>query len=166
MWQNNLLIFVPLMAICLELLLPSLENAGRRVIVSLVVISFWTALRSHQQDWRRVTLASLTSLVGAVITFVLATRFQLGPMVASGLVGVVGGRLLPEDRQLQLYLGAFVGMSSAVRFPHFAHLVLAGALGGLLWELLEASWSGIGGRLGTLAASAVLIVLLLSGGGW
>ena len=154
------------MVICLELFLPNLGNAVRIIITSLVIIGSWLALRQAKPSWKRVVSTSCTSLGGAVVTFILSNHFQLGPVVASGLVGVLGAQVLAEERQLQLYLGAFVGMSSALRFPKFLPLILAGALGGVLFELLKEAWSGVGGRLGTLAATAVLIVLVVGGGGW
>ena len=44
-------------------------------------------------------------------------------------------------------------------------VIAAGLIGGILWEVLNETWNGVGGRLGTLAAAAVLAVLLTFGGG-
>ena len=79
-------------------------------------------------------------------------------------MGLLGAQVLKGRDQLVMYMGAFVGMSSALRFPTLAPLVAAGLLAGVLFELTDECWVGVGGRLGTIAAAAVVVVLALIGG--
>lgn len=166
MWRD-LLMLIPVIVLIVDFSNSLIGEFGQRVTMFLIVVGFLIALgKANNLNWRKIALSALTSLIGALSTFLLSNHLHLGPLIASGLVGLLGARLFSEKRQMQIYLGAFVGMSSALRFPHLALLLGAGALGGVLWELLDASWVGVGGRLGTLAATAVLIILLVSGGVW
>ena len=166
MWFQALII-LPIIFVCWEFVCVSFSHKGKTALAIFVLLSLFQAVRKlGKPDWKRLGLAVLFSTCGALSAFLLANYFRLGPVLASGIVGLVGARLLSEQGQLQLYLGSFVGMSAAARFPHTGLLVCAGAAAGVLWCVLEQTWSGVGGRLGTIAAAAVLITLLFSGGGF
>lgn len=165
MWRN-ILIFLPLVTATLQLggLLNS--AAGRLLSLALIFSGFIVIFKKRVLPrWQTVLRSALLSLGGACTTFLLANYLGLGILLGSAVVALVGARFLSDQDQLVLYLGTFVGMSSTIRFPTFLPLVAAGLLGGILWEALDESWVGVGGRLGTLAATAVLIVLVFSGGG-
>lgn len=164
MWYQAL-IFVPLVAVVLDLLglLPSL--LGRSIIVAVFLLGIVGAAgRSALQLSSRYLRSAVISCAAAVITFLLSTKLELGTVVASGLVGLLGAQVLHGREQLILYLGTFVGMSSTLRFPSLGPLVVAGLVGGILFELSDELWVGVGGRLGTIAAAAVVVVLALMGG--
>ena len=59
-------------------------------------------------------------------------------------MGLLGAQVLKGRDQLVMYMGAFVGMSSALRFPTLAPLVAAGLLAGVLFELTDECWVGVG----------------------
>lgn len=162
--RRQFVILLPALAICIQLFLPSFLLNGKLVLSILVIISIYANLKELKPSIKQLFLTSLISVVGGVGTFVLANNLALGPVIASGLIGLAGARLLSEERQFQLYLGAFVGMTAAFHFTTIIPLIFASALGGIYWELLCESWQGVGGRLGTLAASAVLTLLLITGG--
>lgn len=165
MWRH-VLIFLPLVVATLELGSHMVGSWQRLMTTSVIIMGFFAILRKpHHSNWKKMARPALLSLGGTIPTFILANQFNFGPLVASGLVGLVGARFLSEQDQLPFYLGVFVGMSSSLRFSTLTPLIGAGILGGILWELLDDAWVGVGGRLGTLAATAVLIVLLMSGGG-
>lgn len=163
---RHLLIFLPLVGAVLDLLGLLASWWGRLVCFALLSAGLLGLLRQEGvPGWPKLGRSALLSLGGAVVTFLLANNLQLGTVVASALVGLTGAALFDSDGALVVYLGAFVGMSSPLRFPTLLPLAAAGLLGGVLFELLAESWSGVGGRLGTLAATGVLVVLLLGGGG-
>lgn len=164
MW-HQLLIFLPLLAALLDVtnLLPT--PFGRVLVLVALVIGVVAALsRRTFKLSRQIVRSALISLVGALFTFVFSTRLGMGPVVASALVGLIGSQVVKDREQLIMYLGAFVGMSSIVLFPSLTPLVGAGILGGLLFELTDECWVGVGGRLGTIAAASVVVVLSLIGG--
>lgn len=163
---QHALILLPLIVATLELITPLFHQGGNLVCLALIVVVFMIVpKRCGFKDWQRVYPSALISAGGALATFLLANHLALGPLAASAVVGLAGAAFLVERHQLILYLGAFVGMSSANRFPSLILLVIAGLLGGALWEILSDTWNGVGGRLGTVAATAVLVVLLTLGGG-
>ncbi len=163
---RHALILLPLVVAALELVRPLFDHGGSWVCLALIAIVFVLApKRCNLDDWPRVLPSALISTGGTLATFLLANHLNLGPLVASAVVGLLGTTVFKEHNQLVWYLGAFVGMSSALRFPSLGLLITAGLLGGVLWEVLNETWNGVGGRLGTVAATAVLVVLLTFGGG-
>lgn len=163
---RHALILLPLIVATIELIKPLFNAEGSLVCLALLVVLLAIVPKKCRfSDWQRVLPSALISAGGALATFLLANHLGLGPLVASALVGLVGATFFVERYQLILYLGAFVGMSSSNRFPSVTLLVVAGLVGGALWEILSDTWNGVGGRLGTVAAAAVLVVLLTLGGG-
>lgn len=164
---RHVLMFLPSVMVVLGVLRGNLGPCATFLAATFVALGFLLLVwEGSFSPWCHFLRSALISLAGALATFFLANSVKLGTLVASGLVGILGGRLLKEEDQLTLYLGAFVGMSSLARFPSLGPLLLAGLVGGILRELLDEAWVGIGGRLGTMAAIAVLIILMLGGGGW
>ncbi|WP_435366079.1 hypothetical protein [Haloarchaeobius sp. DYHT-AS-18] len=101
--------------------------------------------------------------VGAVVTFVASTRFGLGPVVASALVGLVAGVSLPvvspnlgSVLASAAYCSSFVGMSSTERLETEASVGLAGVLCGVVFVTVAPAFAGAGGKLGTTAFIACL----------
>ena len=163
---QHALILLPLFVATLELTIPFFSKTSGLIYLSLVTFIFIVApKRCAIGDWRKILPSALISALGAVATFALANHLDLGPLVASAIVGLVGTFFLAEDDQLKIYLGAFVGMTSVARFPSLGLVVVAGLVGGVLWQVLNETWNGVGGRLGTIAAAAVLVVVLTLGGG-
>lgn len=164
MW-HHILIFLPLLGAILDVtkVLPTVVGRGL-MLVALLFGVFAALKRPNFKFSTQFIRSAVISLAGALLTFVLSTRLGLGAVVASGLVGLIGAQVVKGREQLVMYLGVFVGMSSVLRFPSFGPLIVAGLLGGLLFELADESWVGVGGRLGTLAAAAVLVVLAMTGG--
>lgn len=163
---QHAVIVLPLIVAGLELASPRFPEASPLIYLALVTLVFIVApKRCGVKDWGKVLPTALLTAGGALFTFVLANYLTLGPLVASALVGLGSTAFLKEDHQLTVYLGAFIGMSSVARFPSLGLLIVAGFLGGVLWEMINQAWNGVGGRLGTIAATAVLVVLLTLGGG-
>lgn len=165
MWQHAL-VFLPLLVVALELVGHSFGQAGRFIGVALVIVGFGFAFKPYKRcQWQSLLRPALISTAGAMFTFLLSAHLNLNTLVASGAVALVGSAFFNFDDQLVLYLGTFVGMTSVAKFPTLPPLIMAGFLGGVFWELFSETWIGVGGRLGSLAATAVLVVLIILGGG-
>lgn len=166
MFCRHVLILLPVIVAAAELASPMFPLAGHRICLALLAAVFVLAPKKcGLGDWRKVVSAALLSAGGAVATFLLANSFGMGALIASAVVGLLAAMFFEEDPQLVVYLGTFVGMTSIYRFPSLMLVIAAGLIGGILWEVLNETWNGVGGRLGTLAAAAVLAVLLTYGGG-
>jgi hypothetical protein len=107
----------------------------------------------------------VVSLVAAVATFALSLHRGTGPVVASSLVGLVGGLLLPILFPLNgitlavvAICASFTGMSSKERFPTMDWMVLAGVFTGVVFIFSTPNLGGAGGKLGTIAFGSVLAV--------
>lgn len=103
------------------------------------------------------------SITAAIITFLLNIRVKLGPVIASALVGLIGGVLLPLLTQefahvyAVIIIGAsFIGMSSTARFKTVFPIAFAGVLYGLIFIYNAPYFGGAGGKLGTIALTSVL----------
>ncbi len=102
--------------------------------------------------------------VGAVLTFVLSHRYKAGPVLASGVIGLLAGLLLPLAHgaetgglyAVSAFCGSFAGMSGLERFKHAGWMVPAGAVCGLILMYSAPFIGGAGGKLGTAAFGAVI----------
>jgi hypothetical protein len=107
-----------------------------------------------------VALAGLAALV----VLALSRGALVSVSLAAALVGATGGLVELAGRSSRrwqgvaapVYCGAFAGMTSALVLAHPGWVVLAGVLAGLALSVLTNSWSGIGGKLGTIAFLGVL----------
>jgi len=106
-------------------------------------------------QWPEVALAALAALGVLALT----RGASASVVLATALVGAAGGALEAAGRSRHrwqgvaapVYCGAFAGMTSQLVLGHPAWVVLAGGLAGLVLSVLSDSWSGIGGKLGTIA---------------
>jgi hypothetical protein len=87
---------------------------------------------------------------GAWATYVLSVELELGPVVASALVGLLGGLVLPAQGAA-IYCGSFAGMSSAALLANGVEMLAAGIVAGVVYVLANGTLSGFGGKLGTTA---------------
>lgn len=105
------------------------------------------------------------AMIATVVTYWLSIRLEHGPVVASGIVGLIGGLVLPavyseigETLAVMVICASFAGMSSAQRFPRFLWMLTAGLVTGLIFVYSMPLMGGAGGKLGTIAFSSVLAV--------
>ena len=111
-------------------------------------------------QWPEVALAALAALGVLALT----RGASASVVLATALVGAAGGALEAAGRSRHrwqgvaapVYCGAFAGMTSQLVLGHPAWVVLAGGLAGLVLSVLSDSWSGIGGKLGTIAFLGVV----------
>jgi hypothetical protein len=100
----------------------------------------------------------------ALITFVLSIWFGQGPVMASGMVGLAGGLLLPAIHgpevgsllAIGVFSASFAGMSGTSRFEKAKLMIPAGILCALIIMYTAPYMGGAGGKLGTTAFGAVI----------
>jgi len=103
----------------------------------------------------------LVSLSGAIVTWWLNTQLGLGPAVASGIIGVVAALILPGELAVAAYTASFAGMSSVTVLTGLPMAAIAGIIVGGIFIIALPVYQGFGGKLGTIAASAVLATVFL-----
>jgi hypothetical protein len=101
--------------------------------------------------------------LGAIVTFAIHTRSAASPVLASGLVGAVGGVVLPLFLggvggllAAATYSASFAGMTSPRRIPNEWWLGLTGVGVGLVVVYTSPFVGGSGGKLGTIAFGSCL----------
>lgn len=114
--------------------------------------------------WDLGWLLVLYSVVGAVLTFVLNVRFALGPVMASSLVGLAAGLLLPSlygaglggTLAAMVFCASFAGMSSTDRIQRAYWMIPAGVVCAVAFMYSAPFLGGAGGKLGTIAFGSVI----------
>ena len=109
------------------------------------------------------TLLLLTAIIAGIITHWVSVILQRGPVMASALVVLTSGLILPAffaDLGTELALVAttasYAGMASKDWVASPREMGVVGLLCGVLYIAGRAAYPGVGGRLGTIAAIACL----------
>lgn len=92
----------------------------------------------------------LAVAAAAPVTRWLAVEAGLGVVVASALVGLLAGLLVPKHAA-PAYCGSFVGMAAPGVFPGYRLVTAAGLVAGLVYVAVDGVFDGVGGKLGTTA---------------
>ncbi len=104
----------------------------------------------------------LAVFIGGVASCVFCRDFQLGPVVAASLIGLIAYLIVPKYA-VPAYCGAFVGMTSnALLFSH-PEVAIASAIAGIIYVLSSYVFGGFGGKLGTIAFVSTIITSLILG---
>lgn len=121
-------------------------------------------LRTPIPGWETGLAVLGVSVAAAVLTYVLNIRLKLGPVLASGVVGMVAGLVFPlafpgigNMLAVMAFCSSFVGMSSREKMGSEVPIAFAGILAALVY-LYSLPWEGAGGKLGTIAFGSVLAV--------
>jgi hypothetical protein len=105
----------------------------------------------------------LGSSAGAIVTFVLQKN-GFSAVLSSSLVGLIGAGIghylsMPHLSAV-IFAGSFVGMTS-ISLGSMANISAAGILTGLIYSFSLNIFSGLGGRLGTIALISTTICIYL-----
>lgn len=108
----------------------------------------------------------LYALIAALVTFWLSVYKKHGAVMASGIVGLVGGLVLPalyttdcgQMLAVVVICASFTGMAAPQRIPTPWHMAVAGTITGIIFVYSAPVLGGAGGKLGTIAFGAVMIV--------
>ena len=132
--------------------------------VSLVVLPTTASFQSGPIPGQSVLVPVVGfAALGAIITFRIHTRSAASPVLASGLVGVVGGLLLPMFFDASggllaaaVYSASFAGMTNPRRIPNEWWIGATGIGVGLVVVYTTPFVGGSGGKLGTIAFGSCL----------
>ena len=107
---------------------------------------------------RHATVRIGCSSAASAATWALTTHCGLGSVASSSMVGLAAGVVLPSPLATAAFCGTFAGMSSRAVAPRAADAAVLGGAAAALLVALDATrlLKGVGGRLGTVAALAVL----------
>ena len=152
-------------AVAADVLAPRLPLlAGTAIVAGVTATTEFRALgRVDSLALDRGDAADAVAVVaGAALTYWLSVGAGLGPVVASAVVGIVAGVVVPRVDSAA-YCGSFVGMISPAVFPDITLVVAAGAVSAALFVAARGAFDGFGGKLGTTALFGCLVVALGSG---
>jgi hypothetical protein len=89
------------------------------------------------------------------LTFWLNVTLGHGAVIASAVVGITGGLVLPQvyleiggTLAVVVFCASFAGMSSGERFPRASMMWLVGLVAGLIFVYSMPVGGGAGGKLG------------------
>ena len=91
-------------------------------------------------------------------------------VISSAVVGLLGSFVTSRKYSLinicpaAIYSGSFAGMCSVELVGNFSNIVLISLLGSLIYFILDKLFSGIGGKLGTVAFTSVALFYLAKNG--
>lgn len=115
--------------------------------------------------WNVGTLLVITGVVAAVVTYYLNNNRKQGPVLASAVVGLVAGVLLPalhKDAGAAMAVVAicasFAGMSNTKRMPSWIPMAFVGLSAALVYMFANPFIGGTGGKLGTMAFGSTMAI--------
>ncbi len=116
-------------------------------------------------EWDVLWIIIACSIIATVSTFYLNVKLGHGPVLASSIVGLTGGLILPalypeigSTLAVMAVCASFAGMSGEQHFPCLTQMVLVGAITGAIFIYSMPLLGGAGGKLGTIAFGSVLAV--------
>jgi len=146
---------------------PIVVVAGILFFVTIEYISHFRQI-SVPPQLASAGITVISSVGGALFTYLLSHAMHLGPVGAGAAVGTFAG-LLPAEKynflenvRLSTYCGAFVGMSSVHVLGSALGAVWGGMLCGLIIIMATGALPGYGGKLGTIAFISVCILSIIS----
>lgn len=98
----------------------------------------------------------LSVLLSTLLSYLLNHTFALGAVVASSLIGIAGGLLLPS-LAVSIYCGSFAGMVSSLLVDDPRSIIFVGFFAGLLYVFGSETFKGFGGKLGATAYFGTLL---------
>ena len=126
------------------------------LILALIREALHPTIKTSAAKIRDFSLIMVSHIAGAWLTFELSHTFGLGAVLASALIGLIGGIFFPQFGA-PIFCGSFVGMCSADVYIHGYDVLLAGAFAGLVYILGREVLNGFGGKLGTIAFAGTLL---------
>ena len=111
----------------------------------------------------------LSCVFGSIVTCLLSMRMKAGPVMASGIITLIGGIFLPcispligQNLASSLTAGTYAGMSSKEVIGSKLYMGLAGMVAGIILVLGVPVFYGLGGKLGAVAFLGVTTIWRLN----
>lgn len=150
----------------------AIKNAILYFLIAFVVLTgistIATRTKKSKNDLFSLSsnLLILSGALGALITYLLATKLHLTTTISSALVGLIAvivfEKLDKEKYKLfpaSFYCGSFVGMTAVTVIHNPLIILIAGAISGLIFTASQDYFVGVGGKLGTMAFVSVVITV-------
>ena len=102
--------------------------------------------------------------LGAVITYGIQYFLEINMILAAGIVGFISTLMESKNKyikSLPIYCGVFVGMTSPQNNYDFYLITVMGLFAGIIYYISKNFYIGIGGKLGTIAFTSVMIGILI-----
>jgi len=164
--SRTVISLIILAAVGLGLLAGSLAGTGgwKLYVLAAIGLIFLCALVFHFLDLRKnpgraegkLLPILAAGVAGIAATWASRTILGLDACVASGLVGLLAALFLPGNLAATAYAASFAGMSSSTILADLPMVFCTGVLVGVIFYLVQPVYEGFGGKLGTIAAAAVL----------
>lgn len=155
----------------LFLLLAGVENQqSLQKIVFIICISVLLIIGIGQPKFYKTTFETdklITIplvLVGTIFTYSLQFYLNFNPILSAAIVGLSAIFLEKRAKNiyaLPVYCGAFVGMTNPENQYTFYMIFIVGLFAGVLFYLSKNFYSGVGGKLGTIAFASVIAGILI-----
>lgn len=114
-------------------------------------------------DWTTNSLIIIIAALATPLTFYLNIERKQGPVMASAIVGLIGGLILPNlfpqygtTLAVVAVCASFAGMTGKERCSTFWHILITGLFTGIIFLYSAPLLGGAGGKLGTIAFGATL----------
>ncbi len=132
------------------------------ILIGVVIAIFDEAKHIKDSKIKKITgsqlfLQGFAVLIGALAAYSISHDMGLGPVVASSLVGILAFVVFP-DYSVAAYCGSFVGMTSNTLLFNWFEVGLAGSLAGVIFVLTKDIFTGVGGKLGTIALIGTSVI--------
>lgn len=98
----------------------------------------------------------ISVFLGTICAYLINHSFSLGPVVASSLIGLIGGLLVPS-LAVPIYCGSFAGMVSSLLVYDTQSVMTVALFAGLFYVMGSETFKGFGGKLGATAYFATLL---------
>ena len=154
------------------IILPQIKNGftfiGISALSLLVIFSVKYTKRSNSsKNLSYIFLVQdiILLIIGSLSTYYLSKH--IGSITAAGFVGFLSfliGRTYPKllFAQFPIFCGSFVGMTN-YQFFNDLDIFLASIIAGVIYINVKNHFLGFGGKLGAIAFSGVMIILVLKG---
>lgn len=101
-------------------------------------------------------------IIGSLGTYFINEKYQTGAVVASSLLGLTFGLILPNvftnghSLAVALFCGTFIGMSTTTKLSTKVSVMIATAIGTAIYLYTAPYFAGLGGKLGLIAFGSVI----------
>jgi hypothetical protein len=90
------------------------------------------------------------ALIGTLVSFIPNTVLGIKPKLIHNV----------SHAKFAIYAGSFAGMTAFHYFPNLLSLGIVAITGGLLYNLLRNSFTGLGGKLGSIGFGAIILYIV------
>lgn len=103
-------------------------------------------------------------LIGTLLTYFIQDQLHFNPLLSAGIVGVSAALIEKKIKSviaLPIYCGVFVGMTNVDHHIPYPIMATIGLVAGVVYYWSKNFYSGIGGKLGTIAFTSVLASVII-----